>query len=177
MPCDGPVHLRRASVADAAGIAEVHNHGWQKAYSHLVPPEYLHCVTSKMREEFWREALKVGLADREPWLALLDERIIGFASGGMSRDEMPYLTEVGEVYQLFVDPECWSQGIRTNLIDHVSRDLREHGFERVTLWVLADDAEARKFMAHLGWSADGATRFEECGGAQVEQIRYTHALR
>lgn len=176
MPCDGPVHLRRASVADAAGIAKVHNDGWRTAYSSLLPPEYLRCVTSQMREEFWREELKVESADRGPWLALIDERIIGFASGGMSRDEVA-LTETGEVYQLFVDPECWSQGIRTNLIDHVSRDLREHGFDRVTFWVLADDTEARKFMAYLGWTADGATRFEECGGAQVEQVRFAHALR
>ena len=83
-------------------------------------------------------------------MALLDERIIGFASGGIARDDDAD-PGTGEVYTLFVTPECWEKGIRTNLIEHVVRDLREHGFERAVFWVLAADMTMRAFAEYVGW--------------------------
>jgi GNAT superfamily N-acetyltransferase len=175
MTCEGPVHLRRAVPEDAAGITHVHADAWQRAYADVVPAAYLHCVGSRLREEFWRGELEVSSPDREPWLALIDDRIIGFASGGLVRDSDANFS-TGEVYQLFVDPECWSQGIRTNLLKHVVRDLKEHDFEHVVFWVLAIDAATRQFLEFLGWSSDGSTRLEDCGDTQVEQVRYLHSL-
>jgi GNAT superfamily N-acetyltransferase len=175
MTCDGPVHLRRATVDDAAGIAAVHADGWRQAYLGIVPDDYLKCVSASSRVESWREELSVEADDREPWIALLDDDVIGFIAGGLSRDG-DAAARTGEVYQLFVLPECWSRGIRTNLVDHLLRDLREHGFERVSYWVIAADLEARRFVEHLGWTTDGAAKYEECGGVQVEHVRYGREL-
>ena len=165
MPCEGPVHLRRAAAEDAAGIASVHNEAWLQAHKDLVPPEALYCMSDSLREQFWRAELLVESHDRTPWLAMIDERIIGFAVGGLTRDDDAD-SGTGEIYQLFVDPECWSQGIRTNLVEHVVRDLRQRGFERVTFWVLSGDMDMRALMIYLRWQDDGVTRFEECGGTQ-----------
>ena len=87
MPCQGPVHLRRAGVADAAGIAHVHVAGWQEAHAGLVPADYAACMRARSREDFWHGELAVEAPDRKPWVALIDERIVGFASGGLSRDD------------------------------------------------------------------------------------------
>jgi len=136
MPCEGPVYLRHATADDAAGIAQVHVDGWQKAYKDLVPEQYLGCTNSRLREEFWRGELEVESPDRTPWVALIDDRVIGFAAGGITRDDDAD-PHTGEIYQLFVAPECWSQGIRSNLIKRVSRDLAEHGFDNAIFWILA----------------------------------------
>ena len=176
MPCDGPVHLRRAAVGDASGIAQVHVEGWRTAHAGLVPEEYLACVSSRLHEGSWREELAVEASDRKPWVALVDDRIVGFASAGLSRDEDAG-SEVGEVYLVYVDPDCWGRGIGKSLIEHVVRDLRQHGFERASFWVVADNAKARAFAERHGWQDDGETRFEDCGGTQVEQVRYSLALR
>ncbi len=150
MPCEGPVHYRRATTEDAAGIARVHVDGWRRAHEELVPPEYITRKSSLGREEFWREELTVEAADRKPWVALHEDVIIGFADGGIARDDdLDAVT--GEVYTLFVTPECWEKGIRSNLIEHVARDLREHGFERAVFWVLAADLIMRAFAEYVGW--------------------------
>lgn len=175
MPCEGPVHLRRATTDDAAGIAQVHVEGWQHAHQGLVPEEYIASRSSRGREQFWRSELELEAADRKPWVAMLDERIIGFADGGMARDE-DVGPGTGEIYTLFVDPECWEKGIRTNLTEHVCRDLRKHGFERAVFWVLTADYTMRAFAEYVGWRPDGATRFEDCGGTQVEEMRYARDL-
>jgi ribosomal protein S18 acetylase RimI-like enzyme len=176
MPCHGPVHLRRAAVADAAGIAQVYVAGWTKAHAGLVPAEYAACMRARSREDFWRDELAVEAPDRKPWVALIDDRMVGFSSGGLSRDDDAH-PGLGEVYQVYVDPECWHQGIGTALLRHVVRDLHDHGFERATLWTISANAGARSFVEKHGWHVDGAMRFEDCGGAQVEQVRYQHALR
>ena len=176
MPCEGPVHLRRATTEDAAGIAQVHIDDWQRAHEGLVPAEYISARSARVREEFWREELELGARDRKPWVALLDERIIGFASGGMARDQ-EVEPETGEVYQLVVAPECWEKGIRTNLMAHVIGDLQTHDFDRAIFWVLAADTTMRAFVQHVGWQTEGTTRLEECGGALVEEVRYTRELR
>lgn len=176
MLSEGPVHLRRAAVSDAPGIARVYVAGWQAAHAGLVPGEFLTCMRAKGREEFWRTELEGGSSDRKPWVALIDEDVMGFATGGMSRDEAMG-RDTAEVYQVYVDPEHWRRGIGSALLRHLLKDLREHGFTRAHTWVLAGDANARTFLERQGWSTEGATRFEDCGGAQVEQLRYGHALR
>jgi GNAT superfamily N-acetyltransferase len=175
MACEGPVHLRRATVRDAAGIAQVHAEGWARAHEGLVPPEYIACMGSRGGEDLWKEELRVEAPDRTPWVALLDDRIIGFAIGGIARDE-DAAGGTGEIYQLFVTPECWEKGIGSNLMEHVVRDLREHEFERAVFWILAADATMRAVAEQVGLEASGATRFEDCGGTQVEEVRYALEL-
>lgn len=175
MPCQGPVHYRRATTEDAAGIAQVHIDGWQRAYEELVPEAYLKCRSTHGREEFWREELALQAPDRKPWVAIEEEQVIGFADGGIARDgELGSTT--GEVYTLFVVPECWEKGIRSRLVEHVARDLREHDFERAVFWVLEADLVMRAFAEYTGWRADGHLREEDCGGASVTELRYAKDL-
>ena len=175
MPCDGPVHLRRAVPADAPGIAEVHVRSWQKTHAALVPPEFAACLSAKRREGFWRGEIEVAAPGRGPWAALLDERIVGFASAGLSRDD-DATPETGEVYHVIVHPECWGRGIGRNLLSHVLRDLTQHGFGVATFWVLSGNSSARRFAEKQGWRTDGGQRFEDCGGTQVPQVRYRREL-
>lgn len=175
MPCEGPFHLRRAVAADAAGIAKVYVAGWQAAHADLVPPAFLACVRSKAREEFWRTELEAGATDRKPWVALIDDRVVGFAIGGMSRED-DVDSRTGEVYQVYVEPECCGSGIGSSLLRHVVKDLHEHGFKSADMWVVSGNTPARAFAEKHGWSLDGATRSEDCGGTQVEQVRFRHHL-
>ncbi len=175
MPCEGPVHYRRATIEDAAGIAQVHIDGWLRAYEELVPPEYLTCKSTLQREEFWRGELALEAADRKPWVALDGEQVIGFADGGIARDD-DLDSRTGEVYTLFVTPECWEKGIRSRLVDHVARDLRDHDFQRAVFWVLEADEVMRAFADFTGWRLDGHVREEDCGGSMVTELRYAKSL-
>lgn len=175
MACEGPVHYRRATIDDAAGIAQVHIGGWQRAYEELVPEAYLACKSTLQREEFWREELALEAADRKPWVALDGDTVIGFADGGIARDD-DLDSGAGEIYTLFVTPECWEKGIRSRLVEHVARDLREHDFQRAVFWVLEADEVMRAFAEYTGWRTDGRQREEDCGGTIVTELRYAKSL-
>jgi len=83
----------------------------------------------------------------------------------------------GEVYAIYVLPDCWGQGIGRALLAHAERDLIEHGYDEAVLWVLADNQRARAFYERAGWHADGGTKRDTFGGREVEEVRYRRALR
>jgi ribosomal protein S18 acetylase RimI-like enzyme len=176
MPSQGPVWIRRATAEDAAGIAHVCLAAWQEAHADAVPKEYVAAMRERHHEQSWRKELEVQSTERAPWVALIDDRVVGFASGGLSRDDEAGPCD-GEVYQVHVDPECWRLGIGSSLLRHVIRDLSAHGFERAHLWVVSACRPATIFMQRQAWTRDGTTRLDDCGGAQVEEIRYSHDIR
>jgi len=171
----GTVHVRRAEIGDAAGIARVHAVGWRKVHLDLVPVEDLHAADVTTREAFWRDELSLGAHDREPWVALVDDQVVGFSSAGPSRDDDAGPT-TGEVYLAYVDPDFWGRGIGQTLVTHALRDLRKRGYDVATFWIVAENAHARHFAEQHGWTADGSSRYETCGNTQVEQTRYQHPL-
>jgi L-amino acid N-acyltransferase YncA len=175
MSCNGPVRVRRASPEDASGIARVYDAAWQASHAAL-PVAVGAGMRARAHEASWRDELEVEPPDRAPWVALMDGRLVGFASGGIARDD-DARPGVGEVYQLYVDPVCWRLGIGSSLLRHLVKDLHDRGFEHVQAWVLAGSEPGRAFMKRHTWTPDGASRMQDCGGAQVEEVRYRHALR
>lgn len=173
--CDGVVHLRRAHESDARAIAEVHVRTWQQAYSGLVPAALLESLNVEARERFWRREIDVLAADRRPWLADAEGQVAGFASAGPSHDDDAD-PSTGEVYAIYVMPECWDRGVGRNLLAHAERDLRTHGYADATLWVFEANGRTRRFYESAGWQPDGTAKSEDFGGVGLREIRYRKAL-
>jgi ribosomal protein S18 acetylase RimI-like enzyme len=98
--------------------------------------------------------------------------IVGFCSVGKCRDKDGDET-YGELYALYVEPHSMKQGVGSALAETGQDFLMAQGFTDSTLWVLAANARARRFYASQGWVADGVTRTEEIGNAQISEVRYT----
>ncbi len=175
MACTGLVRLRRAAVNDAPGIAQVHVRTWQSAYRGLMPQRLLDSLTFERRTGWWTGQLELLKDDHRPWVAVDDERVVGFVHAGPSRDD-PEGSKVGEIYAIYVDPECQGRGIGRDLLRHAIRDLRTHGFLTAILWVLLDNQPSRRFYEAAGWSHDGGERVETLGGFGVREARYSVAL-
>jgi len=173
--CDGIVHLRHANEGDAPGIARVHVETWRAAYRDLLPASFLNALSVGARTEFWTAELHLMAAQRRPWVAESEGEVVGFAAAGPTRDEVAVET-TGEIYALYVLPDCWDRGVGRSLLIHVERDLVEHGYSEAVQWVLADNQRARAFYQAAGWRADGATKRYPIGGSEVTEVRYRLAL-
>ena len=174
-PCEGMVHLRRARENDARGIAEVHVRTWQLAYRDQLPEPYLNALSVDVREGHWATELRMLPAERRPWVAETQGEIVGFVSAGPSRDETA-TDMTGEVYAIYVLPDCWDRGLGRMLLAHAERDLLAHGYHDAILWVLADNERARAFYEAAGWHADGGTKQDSIAGREVDEVRYRIAL-
>jgi ribosomal protein S18 acetylase RimI-like enzyme len=172
--CSDVVHIRRARPTDARAIAEVHVGTWREAYHGLLPASFLAGLSVETRERFWSSELGVTPTERMPWLAESGGQVVGFVSAGPARD-VDARPEVGEVYAIYVLPDCWDRGVGRDLLRHAESDLRSHGYSAATLWVLADNNRACRFYERSGWLRDGA-RTESIGGIELEELRYRLTL-
>jgi L-amino acid N-acyltransferase YncA len=165
--------IRRATAADARGIAEVHVGSWRHAYRGLLPDGFLDRLSVDEREASWREAFR----DRGAGVFVAEEdgRVIGFASFGPSRDGDAG-PEVGEIPAIYVDPTVVGAGVGRALLDAAIEAMREAGYRRATLWVLEANAHARRFYERAGWRWDGTVSRHDFDCANEPVVRYAVEL-
>ncbi|HET9455761.1 MAG TPA: GNAT family N-acetyltransferase [Candidatus Limnocylindrales bacterium] len=168
--------IRLAVPADAPGVGRVHVESWQATYPGIVPQPILERMSVERRAAFWREAITRSLdgatdAGERVWVAVGEAgEVAGFASIGPARDDdLPPRT--GELYAIYLAPEHWSTGLGRRLHDAAVDDLAVR-HDPLVLWVLTDNARARRFYKRAGWMADGSARILDFDGTPIEEIRY-----
>jgi len=144
--------IRRAVLADAAALAQVHDATWRETYVGLMSEEMLDALTADARTEAWARIL----SGRSSYLATtyVAERsgeLVAFGSCGEQRDEAfreaGYGGEIAAVYVLKTDQR---QGLGTRLMQTIMADLRERGLTSFTLWMPRDNIPARSLYESLG---------------------------
>lgn len=143
--------IRKATLADAKGIARVHVDSWLATYRNIVPDTYLNQLTYDEREQLWDENLK---ADNNFVAESDDGEILGFADGGKERTGK-YTKLNGELYSIYILPEFQGQGVGKLLMERVVNELKEQGMDSMLIWVLKEN-RSRGF-------------YEKMGGQRVDQ--------
>ncbi|MBV9805160.1 MAG: GNAT family N-acetyltransferase [Solirubrobacterales bacterium] len=165
------VSVRHAVADDAAAIAAVHVHAWQVAYRDLMSAKTLDGLPVSRREQFWREVL-AGRKGSVFVAAGENGAVLGFcALVTPSRDDDAGDDRVAEIGAIYVDPEVWRLGIGRALMRAAFAALQEDDWRWVTLWVLAENRQARDFYDQLGLEADGARTTDELSGHTEIRLR------
>ncbi|GMK54672.1 hypothetical protein CspeluHIS016_0112580 [Cutaneotrichosporon spelunceum] len=153
------ITVRPATPSDAAAIANVHHTAWQEAYSHL--PALLAIRTLPQRRAQWAHSLTSGF----PWdgtRCLVSESpgVTGFLvygpnpNGGM------------EMYSLYVLASHYGTGAAQALM-HAGV-----GDGPCSVWLLADNARAKRFYEKMGFEEDGGCgRREREGLVEMQMVR------
>jgi ribosomal protein S18 acetylase RimI-like enzyme len=192
------IEIRPGSAADAPTIAQVRRESWYAAYSAIIAPSIIDRATatggSAANPPSYRRTL-VAVAGEQPavvgYASFGPERIVASpqpapsappggqpAAGPAARVGAGPLTpagrtgEVGELYALYLLPTWWSAGVGRALMTSVLDALRGDRYRRVVLWVLADNARARRFYERAGFTVDGGTNILTGLGGVLE-VRYT----
>jgi ribosomal protein S18 acetylase RimI-like enzyme len=169
--------VRPAVLEDAAEIARVHVATWRSAYRDLLPADFLGSLSEAYYAERWTRVISDGsvavFVVEEP------EGIVGFASGGRERaGEHGY---AGELYAIYVLDSAERRGHGRELVRAVAGALREMKLRDMIVWVLRDNAPARRFYERLGGTyvraqpiTIGTTTLQEVsyGWRGLDEIRY-----
>jgi phosphoribosylanthranilate isomerase len=139
------IRLRRATPGDADALGLVHVAAWREAYTGLVPDEILAGLDPQQRAAMWREAIAHGATIH---LAEQNGAIVGFGSGGEQRD--PSLPFSGEIRALYVLTRAQRHGVGRRLMAAMAHDLLAQGHVSGSLWVIEQNAPARRFYEALG---------------------------
>ena len=172
-PEDPAVTLRPGDGVDADVIARINVAAWRAGYRGVVADETLDEVSVERRALALPHAL--GRPGRRAWIAESGGEPVAYATLGPSRDPgAPAGT--GELSALYVDPAQVSRGLGATLLARAEASLRELGYDRATLWVLAENARARRFYERMGWAPDGEARTYRWGERDLPIVRYGREL-
>ena len=135
------VALRRARAGEAETLARIQAEASLAALAHVFPPDRYPFPHDEVRAR-WRRVL-----------ADADAQVLVAESGG----DVVGLAAVcrGWLDGLYVVPAWWGEGVAPLLHD---RALALLGPGEARLWVLEQNARARRFYERRGWRANGTTR-------------------
>ncbi|MFO1070172.1 MAG: GNAT family N-acetyltransferase [Geminicoccaceae bacterium] len=156
--------IRAARSSDAGTMARVYVDTWRDTYRGLVPQAYLDSMSYAGHERRWRQTFAAG-----GWgfIAEVDRRTVGFASGGRCRSGGRWS---GELFVLYVLRPWQGHGVGRALFDATHYELARRGHSDMLVWVLATNP-ARRFYEHLGGEPAGENVCE-IGGARLRELAY-----
>lgn len=138
--------VRHAEPEDADAIAAVHVASWRTTYRGMLPDDFLDGLERAGYDARWRRTIADGTS--RVYVAADGRDVVGFASGGRERaGENGYK---GELYAIYVLEEAQGRGHGRRLVQAVVNGLRELGLGDMIVWVLRDNAGARRFYERLG---------------------------
>ncbi|WP_328886080.1 GNAT family N-acetyltransferase [Streptomyces sp. NBC_00316] len=167
--------VRPMTVDDCEAVATVRVRGWQAAYAGLMPQAHLDAMDiaedAERRRGFFAEGNTV--------VNVVAERsglgVIGWACYGPYRENGRRLAG-GELYAIYVLPEHIGTGAGRALMTEILTRATADGFPDLALWVLEENAPARRFYERAGFLPDGAEEPFEVDGVLVPEVRYVRTL-
>jgi GNAT superfamily N-acetyltransferase len=166
---------REMTLADCDRVAEIRVGGWQWAYRGLMPQAHLDAMSPSEDAERHRTRFRQARPGVLNLLAERDGETVGRLCHGPCRDvEVPPGSV--ELYALYVDPVRSGVGVGQALLGESIRRCSAAGHARMYLWVLRDNARARRFYERSGFRADGVEEPYEVAGVAVPEVRYVREL-
>ncbi|WP_192582849.1 GNAT family N-acetyltransferase [Streptomyces triticiradicis] len=163
------------TLDDCARVAEIRVRGWQAAYKDLIPQAYLDGLSVTEDAARRRRTLEQGDGSVVNLVAERNGSVVGWACHGPHRDDEARSGEV-ELYAIYVHPDVLGQGIGQALLRESADRCAAAGHERMLLWVLKENAPARRFYERAGFRPDGAEEPFEAAGVAVPEVRYVSVL-
>jgi GNAT superfamily N-acetyltransferase len=142
------VRIRLATPADAAAIAEVRVNAWRTTYRGMIPDGYLDAMKVEDSAALWGKVLAAAPNTTSTFVAEIDGRVVGFASGIMKPAAAHGFD--AELTGIYVVREAQGSGIGKRLVAAVAAAQRSHGATAMIVWVIAANKIARAFYESLG---------------------------
>lgn len=147
-------------------ISKVYEESWKYAYKNIVPQDYL----DRISQGQW--ATHIEQEDRKNMVVVQDGIIIGTSGFGKSR--MAEMNGFGEIISIYFLPEYMGKGYGRLLLQTVVRELKEMGFDKVFLWVLEENHNARQFYEKCGFEQTMRCLSSNIGGKELKEVQYIY---
>lgn len=152
------IDIRKAEPDDAGAIAEIHHEAWQGAYAGIIPHRALTAMINRRGRDWWANAIRRAAS---VLVVEIGGKVAGYATIGKNRARE--LKQEGEIYELYIRPECQGIGLGTRLFNAARERLASHGLRGLVVWALEDNGNAVSFYGGAGGRdiAEGVEVFDQ----------------
>lgn len=164
--------VRQAKVDDALEIARVQTTSWQSSYRGILPDSILDTMDVGRRASMRREILLDGSALNLVAYDVTHKDLVGFCNAAVSRRGGP---TVGELYEIYIVDYAKRYGLGRELLESALDWCRENEMTQMIVWVLENNAHARRFYAAMGGEPAGRVQ-SSVRGFPVIEVSYVYRL-
>lgn len=164
------ITIRLAVPADAPDMAEVLARSWEVAYKDIIPADFI-----KERNATRIKQFRIPDENNTFYVIQTDGKTVG----SMRIVDRPNVDDISvgiaDLESIYLHPDYFRQGIGTIAMEFAYKTARSLGKTIMTVWVLAENANAIKFYEKCGFIADGNKRIWEYGKS-LDGIRMRRGL-
>lgn len=160
--------IRSAEINELTNLAEIYLESWHFAFSKHFPPESLARVAVSDFEHRWRDFFAE--KNIRSFVYELDSVPLGFVTCKINNEEP------AEVVSMMVLPTRIRTGIGSKLMEKAISCLLDNKCKAAILWVVRENANARRFYERFGFSPSEEERFIQRYGIELCQLRYEKQL-
>lgn len=166
--------IRSAIVDDAKQIAKVRIDTWRTAYKGMLSEEYLNSMDYEEREKKFRKFLEENNQNKfiNVYEDVKTNEVVGFIWFGIPREDLEFDSEI---YALYVYDSFQKQGIGKQLINFAIGKFKEMGREKMILWAIKENLNARKFYERMGGKLT-KEKVNSINGQDVNECAYAFDL-
>ena len=157
--------IRRAAEDDVWQIADILVEDWKTAYRGIIDSEYLDSMS--VEERYRRELSRYRIYR----VAAAEKEILGFTWNEMTDDE----DSDCEIIAIYIRYNKRKSGIGRALFKDSVNLFRSAGRNRMIIWCLRENAEARKFYEKMGGTVY-KTGTHRWGSREYDMISYLYQL-
>lgn len=157
--------VRVSTTADSLALSSLCRDAWRNAYRGIIPGVALERMVARRGPAWWRRVLETG---DSVLVVDLDGELAGYAMMGPARSGA---RGTGEIYELYLRPDCQGVGFGRLLFEASRQHLRKGGRPRLLVWALEENAMACRFYRALR-GEEFARSSEAIGGKRIEKIGF-----
>jgi ribosomal protein S18 acetylase RimI-like enzyme len=172
------VLIRLAVLGDETKIATAHIASWRSSYRGIIPAQVLDNLSVERSAAYWGRQLEAN----GPGMVFVAEvlaGVVGFISGGLFRPDQAPSQMSGqydcELYAIYLIETFKRRGIGRKLFEKLAQAFARNGRRAMVLWVLSENAPARRFYEKMGGRLVGK-KVEAFGGKELKEIAYAWDL-
>ncbi len=156
------------SSDDRNAISRIYEESWKTAYREIIPQDYLDAIPKG------RWVKNLDIPEWHTMVCVENGEYIGTSSFCKSRFEQ--YPDAGEIISIYFLPNYIGKGYGIHLLKAVLNELKKQGFAEVFLWVLEENAMARRFYEKCGFSHTKEYLDDNIGGKDLREVRYVYRL-
>lgn len=148
--------------------SHIYARSWKVAYKGIVPQKYL----DDLSVEHW-----TSFFENSPFQNFLlkdDGVFVATLSIVQARDGKYH--GYGEIVSIYVLPEYFNKGYGKFLFKQMIEKLQSMGLNKICLWVLEENLNARRFYEKNGFVPNGDKKVINIGDKQLTEICYVNEL-
>lgn len=158
--------IRGGIGSDSPAMGKVYCEAWRTAYRGIVSEEFLNELTPETAAP-----PPESISQDNTLVCVEDGRVVGLVNFGQGRDADGY-----ELRSIYVLPGYWRKGVGRRLFTAAAEVIEAAGNAGFYLWVLTDNARARRFYESMGMQPVGR-RVTEIAGRELPETCYSLIFR